>query len=323
MICPFRRVAAIAIAAIATYFDVAPAAAITFTTSYTDGASWNQLYAQGFKASVHPSPNPGLGVSDTVNLDRFQFFKSGTAITATNVRLAILSNYFAPLSSLTTSNPVVVGLSTNTIADTNTIATGGSITFNFNHVPIVYGADTQDELANNNYAAVFVNVSESGQLTPVLVPVLIADYIEVPPGSGNFRPESDYGDPDINYPLSASNFINGDYFATFNAPYADATFIATFNLPAGVPGDYNGDKTVNAADYTVYRNNLGLQVTLPNDETPGSVQPIDYEVWKSHYGMMSPGSTSGAAVPEPNAIALLLLAGLFLTARRRTRLANK
>ena len=38
-----------------------PAFAISFTNSYTDGGSWRTIYAQGFKPSVSPSPDPGLG----------------------------------------------------------------------------------------------------------------------------------------------------------------------------------------------------------------------------------------------------------------------
>ena len=34
--------------------------AVEFTTSYTDGGNWNSIYGQGFKASMTPSPNPGL-----------------------------------------------------------------------------------------------------------------------------------------------------------------------------------------------------------------------------------------------------------------------
>ena len=69
-----------------------------------------------------------------VHLDRFQFFKSGTADTASNIQLAIVNNFFLNLQTFTTSSPELVGLSTNTIASTASIATGDPITFNFNHL---------------------------------------------------------------------------------------------------------------------------------------------------------------------------------------------
>ena len=48
-------------------------------------------------------------------------------------------------------------------------------------------------------------------------------------------------------------------------------------------GDYNRDGIVNAADYTVWRNNLGSGTALPNDDTAG-VGPDDYVRWKTNFG---------------------------------------
>jgi len=49
-------------------------------------------------------------------------------------------------------------------------------------------------------------------------------------------------------------------------------------------GDYNNDGRVDAADYTVWRDNLGSNVLLPNDTTPGSVTAADFDVWKAAFG---------------------------------------
>ncbi len=77
---------------------------------------------------------------------------------------------------------------------------------------------------------------------------------------------------------------------------------------AVLPGDYNGDHVVNAADYTVWRNNLGLSVFLPNDTSPGEVTTEDYGVWKSHYGQSNGGGTiAELAVPEPISMRLTML----------------
>lgn len=68
---------------------------------------------------------------------------------------------------------------------------------------------------------------------------------------------------------------------------------------AGVDGDYNGDGTVNAADYTVWRDGGS-----PDDTIAG------YNLWKANFG--SSGSGSSAAVPEPSSVALaVLLAAMF------------
>jgi len=60
---------------------------------------------------------------------------------------------------------------------------------------------------------------------------------------------------------------------------------------ASVPGDYNNDGTVNAADYTIWRNHLGETFQLQNEvegTTPGMVTTEDYAAWKANFG-----STSG------------------------------
>jgi hypothetical protein len=89
----------------------------------------------------------------------------------------------------------------------------------------------------------------------------------------------------------------------------------------GIGGDYNDDKIVDAADYTVWRDNLGANVSLPNDATPGSVNNEDYTVWKNNFGMSaSLGIGSVAAVPEPNTAMLLCGAvGLAIRLRRGRR----
>jgi hypothetical protein len=294
----------------------ASAQAITFSNSYTDGGSWRTIYAQGFKPSVSPNPNPGLGLTDTVHLDRLQFFKSGTADAASNIQLAIVNNYFMNLQTLTTTSPELVGLSTNTIASTASIVTGDPITFNFNHVPLTYGADNQDELGNNNYTAIFVT-NNGGTLAPVLVSALGVDYLE-----GQNEIESDYGSPG-NYFLSTSNFTNTDAFGTFFATfgqtdsgrYGDSNFVATYDLPAGVAGDYNGNGAVDAADYILWRNGGTLQNEVA---TVGSNTPEDYAAWRAVFGNTSgAGSASSAsAVPEPAAIVLLLAASVGILLRR-------
>jgi hypothetical protein len=319
--------AVVAIAAIVGCACASPARAVSFTTSYADGGTWSTLFAQGFKPSVSPSPNPGHPAASMVNLDRFQFFKSGATTydvggvetpipPALNVQLAIVANsYFVNLATFTTTSPELLGLSTNTIADVGTIATGNPITFNFNHLPLTYGANTPEEIGNNNYGAILVT-NNGGSLSPVRVPAIIVDYI-----STN-EIESDYGQPG-NYFLSASNFMHtntfGSYLDAFNATdsglHGDANFIASFDLPAEIAGDFNSSGTVDAADYTVWRDGLG-----------GVYGPGDYGTWKANFGMTSGGAGAlaigGTAVPEP-AVAVLVLVPLvpwMISARRRVRI---
>jgi hypothetical protein len=198
------------------------AVADPFTVSYLDGSSWNTLYVQGFSPSVGASPNPGLAAGDTAYLRQFEFFKSGNADTAALIRLANINNIFGDLTGLSTSSPLFVGLSNNTIASTAPIATGDPISFDFNNLPLTYG---------NNYAAVFVNVGLNGELTPVRVSALHANYVETPPGSGSFHPATNYGS-ESQFVYATSNFITVNQFGQFFNTFAfagDANFRATLN----------------------------------------------------------------------------------------------
>jgi hypothetical protein len=104
-----------------------------------------------------------------------------------------------------------------------------------------------------------------------------------------------------------------------------ARSIVTYVIPAAteLAGDFNDDGIVNAADYIVWRNNLGQQVTLPGDETPGSVDEADYVTWQENFGATADtnGSANGNPVPEPTTATLFVLASTTiasLTIRRRT-----
>lgn len=92
----------------------------------------------------------------------------------------------------------------------------------------------------------------------------------------------------------------------------------------GLPGDFNDDGSVNIADYTVWRNNLGSSFALNGngDETGGSanvVDAADYELWKANFGQTSGGGTALVQVPEPSSVLLGLISLLGMTQIRRLR----
>jgi hypothetical protein len=91
-----------------------------------------------------------------------------------------------------------------------------------------------------------------------------------------------------------------------------------------LPGDYNDDGTVNAADYVVWRNNVGTDANIPNDVTPWSVSPTDYDVWRAGFGQSrANGAAAGRPVPEPSTLAGVMvgvLAALRRISRREVRL---
>lgn len=99
--------------------------------------------------------------------------------------------------------------------------------------------------------------------------------------------------------------------------------ISTFILA----GDFNNDGKVDAADYIVWRNNLGdADETNINHHGDGlnGVDEADFDVWKQHFGQSSttsPGESSIAeplaAIPEPATNMMLSSTIVGISLRRR------
>ncbi len=91
----------------------------------------------------------------------------------------------------------------------------------------------------------------------------------------------------------------------------------------GVPGDYNGNGTVDAADYVLWRNGGPLQNEV---DAPGTVNAADYAAWRARFGNSGSGSGlgGGASVPEPASCSLVTMALVCgAAAIRRRRLAER
>jgi hypothetical protein len=102
------------------------------------------------------------------------------------------------------------------------------------------------------------------------------------------------------------------------------TFVAVVPDPTGPPGDFNQDGIVDAADYTVWRDHLNTNTTLPNDLTPGEVTQSDYDVWRAHFGQTAGSGSSTVAnttVPEPAARVMVMFAAAVGVCSRRRRAA--
>jgi hypothetical protein len=89
--------------------------------------------------------------------------------------------------------------------------------------------------------------------------------------------------------------------------------------PAGLVGDYNNDKSVDAADFVVWRNSENTMTTLPNDPVGGVIGPSQYNNWRANFGANSAGSSAGvgAAIPEPASVTLGVFAVVALSVFRR------
>ena len=115
-----------------------------------------------------------------------------------------------------------------------------------------------------------------------------------------------------------TEFILETNFGAFNWPasiYIDNVRFTTPPADVPLPGDFNGDDVVDAADYTVWRDHLDDTFALPNEvanTTPGMVTIEDYNEWKDSFGNMGSGSGSvglnASGVPEPATWLLVSLA---------------
>jgi hypothetical protein len=115
-------------------------------------------------------------------------------------------------------------------------------------------------------------------------------------------------DHTIGYP--SQNKIGDYYDIVSNNLGANVAFSATFNggqdvyymRITPVPGDWNGDGKVDAADYVKWR----------KDPAGNGGNPAGYDTWRENFGKGISGSGSGTlangSVPEPTPLVLLLFA---------------
>ena len=98
--------------------------------------------------------------------------------------------------------------------------------------------------------------------------------------------------------------------------------------PPTTTGDYNGDGTVDAADYTMWQDALGNVVTLAgtgaDGDESGTIDEGDYLFWSERFGDVITSGTT-ASVPEPCSLILMSLAMMNLVVCRfgRHRTASR
>lgn len=89
-----------------------------------------------------------------------------------------------------------------------------------------------------------------------------------------------------------------------------------FVAPVLLAGDYNQSGIVDAADYSVWRDNLGGPAgSLPNDADGGTIGLAQYATWKANFGMSL--SSAGHHVPEPISVLLWIMVFHFHNSARR------
>lgn len=120
----------------------------------------------------------------------------------------------------------------------------------------------------------------------------------------------------------------GRYFARI---LGEADTIQLYMLELGLaslPGDFNSDGIVDAADYTVWRDSNGTSVTAgtqADGNGDGVINAADYQVWVGNYGTdyaLQFGGNSfstATAVPEPSSFIMLISATIGCLVKSRKR----
>jgi serralysin len=96
-----------------------------------------------------------------------------------------------------------------------------------------------------------------------------------------------------------------------------------FSTPS-TTGDYDGNGTVDAADYVIWRKSLNQSASPKGSgadgDADGTIGPGDYTFWRAHFGneIVTDTGLGAAAAPEPAAL-VLTLAGFVATLLHRRR----
>ena len=135
-----------------------------------------------------------------------------------------------------------------------------------------------------------------------------------------------FGNDDNGF-VTDGNFLNAAAPGPFGLalPWTGVTLSVIDITPGGgLGGDYNGDGTVDAADYTVWRNNLGGNASAfaagtRDPMNSGEINNGDYNFWKNAYGASGSAAATSAntlPVPEPSSLSLISLAAALLVRLR-------
>lgn len=196
-------------------------------------------------------------------------------------------------------------LQVNRANDTVSLVNNTTQTFELNG----YSIESEDGLLDSGQWSSIANGSadwlENSTTTDVLAETSLFSFMSMGPGSS----------------VSLGGLLSDTSNENLKGRYTTEDglqnlFHVEFVTIAGLPGDYNENGVVDLVDYTIWRNNLGASISLPNEggTSPGVVDGDDYLFWKSQFGTSQATSLAGATtVPEPSSGVVLVFAGVALT----------
>jgi fibronectin-binding autotransporter adhesin len=213
---------------------------------------------------------------------------SGTGTGAVSVNAgAVLGGTGIIQGGVTNSGTVAPGVSLGTLhlGGSYTQTAGGLLEID------LASAASHDELA----------VTSAASLSGMLAVSLLSGFV---PQQGNV------------FEIMTAAGFGGSKFTNTSLPALAGGLVWNINygtnavtLSVAVPGDFNGNGAVDAADYVVWRKGLGT-----------TYMQADYDVWRANFGQPQAAAAAGStlgAVPEPPTLLLLLITTFGLACLRR------
>ena len=289
-----------------TYFEVTTAGAATSSLSGRFNAfRTNQTDSKSIAVGLNSTTAIAGAKTGTVTIDNLDITAGGGAGRGANdandlfnVSLAVLDHPVASYDFNVERREKIIDFGTVTLGSGPSMS-GGSIT----NLAAFGAPDFAADLDLDSFQGMGdTDVFETG-LSPFsgLAQSGFASFFPsfTPTSVGHFAAE---------YTLYLSDEdLPGEQFQTLSLELVAEVILA---------GDYNRDNVVNAADYSVWRDSLGANVTAYGGADGSGnmlVDLDDYQVWKDHFGESTGSGAGGASaslatVPEPAAWLLVACA---------------
>jgi V8-like Glu-specific endopeptidase len=203
---------------------------------------------------------------------------------------------------------------------------------------ILYGTTNNvaptTSLRVNETLSASIGVANTGTVASSSVPVsfyLSSDTTinssDVLIGSTNLAPIAAFASATLSFSASIPHASPGQYYLGWiiDASNSLLEYVESDNFGVArnsiqispILGDYNANGTVDAADYTVWRDAIGQSGPGLTADGNGDnlIDSSDYDIWRSHFGqtaLSGEGAAVSLAIPEPATAALLSLAILIM-----------
>jgi endonuclease I len=286
-----------------TYYEVTAAGAATSSLSGRFNAfRHNQTDTKSITVGLNTTTATSGVKTGTVTVDNLDITSGGCSGCGAGDNNDVFNVSLTVLGHSTPSFSLAANLSSLTIPFGN-LAVGASATpINFTVYNLPAGAAT----ANMDFDSVTPSGNSSAFTTNLAA---FAGSLQIPSDS-------------IGHTFSA--VLNTTSVGTFSAVYSllfsdeniagalNNSLTLTLTGTVRLPGDYNNDGDVDAADYTIWRRTYGDSAAAysgADGDGNGMIGDGDLTVWRAHFGDVAPGAGLGAtaAVPEPAAIGLVIV----------------